>query len=150
MKKILPYLALLCALAAGAQDKVVFEYDDAGNQIKRELEFCSDCNRREQSPVTPKSKPADQDLSKFFPGDEISYYPNPVKEELYLKWELINDNSVSSIEVYSLTGQLLQRYTDLKNSSTKNISFLEYPQGTYNLLMSYANGERKSIKIIKK
>ena len=47
----------------------------------------------------------EEDLLKFSPEDVISYYPNPVREELYLKWELVNENKVSSIEVFSINSK---------------------------------------------
>ena len=34
--------------------------------------------------------------------------------------------------------------------NTKNIPFQEYPQGTYLVLLSYTNGDQKSISILKK
>ena len=90
------------------------------------------------------------DLLKFSPNDVISYYPNPVKEELYLKWELVNENKVASIEVYSMSGQLVKSMQKLESNNSSVISFNEYTSGTYSILLLYSNGEQKSITIIKK
>jgi outer membrane protein len=92
----------------------------------------------------------EEDLLKFSPEDVISYYPNPVREELYLKWELVNENKVSSIEVFTINGQRVNVYSNLEKENTKNIPFQEYPQGTYLVLLSYTNGDQKSITILKK
>ena len=92
----------------------------------------------------------EEDLQKFSPDDVISYYPNPVKEELYLKWELVEDNNVSSIQVYGLNGQILQSFSNLEKVNNKNIAFQSYPTGVYAVILFYKNGEQKSIKMIKK
>lgn len=150
MKQVILLLLLFTTSITLAQNKVMFEYDTAGNQIKRTL--CINC-----APGTGKStdKPKEiadltaEDLIKSFPEDAISYYPNPVKEELYLKWSLIDDAKVSEIQLYSLNGQLLKRISKLENQNTQSITFQQYPQGIYNILFVFTNGEQKSLKIIK-
>ena len=72
-----------------------------------------------------------------------------MREELYLKWELTKENKVSSIEVFSINGQRFNVYSNLEKENSKNIPFQEYPQGTYLVLLNYANGEEKSITILK-
>ena len=126
-----------------------FEYDAAGNQISRNLDLLSESTKA--SNETPKeiSELKEEDLLKFSPEDVISYYPNPVREELYLKWELINENKVTSIEVFSINGQRVKEYSNLEKENTKNIPFQEYPQGTYLVLLNYTSGEQKSITILK-
>ena len=148
MKKFLTLAFLLLSLMSNSQQKISFAYDDAGNQIQRLM--CLGCAAKNFG-ETPKEV-ADikqEDLQKFFPTDVISYYPNPVKEQLYLKWELINDNKVTSIQLYSLSGQLVKSYTKLENNDNHTMTFGSYPNGIYTLLLLYANGEEKSIKIIK-
>ncbi|MFV7235207.1 T9SS type A sorting domain-containing protein [Flavobacterium sp. ZB4R12] len=151
MKHFIVFILLGFSVLATAQDKIVFEYDNAGNQIKRYL--CIDCplGTGKTSNVLPKEIMAlkEEDLQKFFPEDVISYYPNPVKEELYLKWELIAGNLVTSIQVYGLSGQLLKSYSGLEKNNAQNIPFQAYPSGTYAVVLFYSNGEQKSIKIIK-
>ena len=63
----------------------------------------------------------EEDLLKFSPEDVISYYPNPVREELYLKWELTKENKVSSIEVFSINGQRVNVYSNLEKENTKKL-----------------------------
>ncbi|WP_396178416.1 T9SS type A sorting domain-containing protein [Flavobacterium sp.] len=129
--------------------KIRFEYDAAGNQIQRS--WCPTCaSRNSNQEVKEVSELKDEDLQKFFPEDVISYYPNPVREELYLKWELINENKVTKMDVTNLTGQIIQSYSKLENENAKSISFQEYPAGIYFITLQYTNGEFKSIKIIKK
>lgn len=150
MNKIFILLLLLCCSISQAQDRITFSYDDAGNQIQRKL--CINCTTSKMSNESIKEITAleEGDLLKFSPQDVISYYPNPVKEELYLKWEFVNNNLVSSILVYGVNGQQLASYTGFGKKNTHNISFLNFPTGVYGVVLFYTNGEQKSIKIIKK
>lgn len=147
MKQILTIMLVFMAMMANAQ-KIRFEYDTAGNQILRT--YCISCQSKNSTQPTKEiSDLEDSDLQKFFPEDVISYYPNPVKNDLFLKWELIDDNKVNSIEVYSLNGQLIKSFADKKAENTQTISFQEYPIGVYLVHLNYTNGEQKTIKIIK-
>jgi hypothetical protein len=149
MKHFILFILLGFSLFASAQDRITFSYDNAGNQITRSL--CLQCTTSKNStkPIKEIIALKEEDLQKFFPEDVISYYPNPVKEELYLKWELIAGNLVTSIQVYGLSGQLLKSYSGLEKNNAQNIPFQVYPSGTYAVVLFYTNGEQKSIKIIK-
>lgn len=149
MNKFLLLLLLVTSIRCHAQDRITFTYDNAGNQTQRSL--CLDCMTSKTTNVKPKEIIAlkEEDLQKFFPEDVISYYPNPVKKELYLKWELKDENLVNSIQVYGLSGQLLKSYSGLEKNNTQNIPFQEYLSGVYAVILFYNNGEQKSIKIIK-
>ena len=151
MNKFLLLVLLVTSIRCHGQDRITFSYDNAGNQIQRNL--CLNCppGTAKTANVKPKEITAlkDEDLQKFFPEDVISYYPNPVKEELYLKWELKDQNLVNSIQVYGLSGQLLKSYSGLEKTNTQNIPFQEYPSGVYAVVLFYSDGEQKSIKIIK-
>jgi len=151
MSKLLITLLLFGLSGITQAQKIRFEYDVAGNQVLRT--YCISCASRSSESLQPAAKDAaditDADLQKFFPEDVISYYPNPVRDEMFLKWELINDNKVNTIEVYSLNGQLLKLYKDTANSNSRSISFQDYPVGVYFIHLNYADGDQKSIKIIK-
>ncbi len=123
-----------------------FTYDQAGNQIQRKYNMYG--NRQSNQEVKDYDDLVNSDLEKFFPEDIISYYPNPVKEELFLKWELINDKNVEKISVFNISGQVIK---DVKISSEKNIilNFSDFSIGSYLVILFYSNGEKKEIKIIK-
>ncbi|MCV9928320.1 T9SS type A sorting domain-containing protein [Flavobacterium sp. LS1R49] len=148
MKYYLILILLGFAITTRAQKKITFEYDNAGNQTKREL--CLTCTSKNADEV-PKEIEAlvEEDLLKFSPEDVVSYYPNPVREELYLKWQLVNDNYVSSLMVYNFNGQVLQTFSQSERNNTQTIPFQSYPSGTYLVVLLYNNGEQKTIKIIK-
>ena len=92
---------------------------------------------------------SDDDLLKFSPEDVISYYPNPVREELFLQWELTDNRYVSSIHIYTITGQLLRSFQLTQSTNNLNIAFQNYAVGMYLVMLSYNDGGEKSIKIIK-
>jgi len=147
MKKLIPLVILLFGTICNAQ-KISFDFDSAVNQILRQ--WCTNCNDKNSGETLKEIADLKQeDLQKFYPEDVISYYPNPVKEQLYLKWDVINNNYVVSIELYNLSGQIIKSYKKLNGSNSYTISFSELPRNVYSLNLIYANGEQKSIKIIK-
>lgn len=148
MKKYLLVLFLGFSFFGSAQtDKIKFTYDNAGNQTGRIL--CINCPPETGKQIKEIEAIVEDDLEKVAGEDLISYYPNPVKEELYLKWELTNDNYVTSIQVISITGQILSKYQETKSSNTQNILFQSYPSGVYIVVLNYKSGEPKTFKIIK-
>lgn len=133
-----------------AQNKVLFTYDTAGNQYQREL-CISGCSSSAKSAKEIKEIESltEDDLLKFSPEDVISYYPNPVKEELYLQWQLVQENYVMAVRVYSMTGQMLRDFQIGSSVNNLSIPFQQYPTGVYLILLSYKDGGEKTIKIIK-
>jgi Secretion system C-terminal sorting domain len=150
MNKYLFVIVLQFCFSSNAQQKMIFDYDQAGNQVLREvcLSGCS-VSAKHIEEIKEIEALTDDNLLKFAPEDVISYYPNPVKEELYLQWQLGQDNFVTSIHVYSFTGQLLRTYQGNATMNNLNIPFQNYPTGVYLVLLSYKDGGEKSIKIIK-
>ena len=144
---ILMVLAFSLFSTAQNQTKIKFSYDNAGNQTSRTL--CVKCPPETGKQIKEIEAIVDEDLEKIEGEDMISYYPNPVKEELYLKWELTDDNYVTSIQLFSLTGQVLKTFQGTKNTNTQNILFQAYPSGVYVVLVNYKSGAPKSFKIIK-
>ncbi len=140
-------LLLIAGTMGYGQQKLHFDYDVAGNQITRS--WCTTCDARMAGSVKKIADLNPADLQKFNAADDFSYYPNPVKEELYLKWELVNENTVKSIQLYTLNGTLIKSLDGLENQNDKSIMFKDYPQGIYLIIISYTNGEQKSINIVK-
>ena len=147
MKKYLFIVLFVLCFSANAQTKITFSYDAAGNQITRIL--CINCLSKSVEEIKEIEAITQDDLLQFSEKDFISYYPNPVKEELYLQWQLVLYNYVTSIQLYSMTGQVLRTYNQNQHDTSLTIPFQTYPSGIYLVLMSYKDGEEKSIKIIK-
>ncbi|MBC7655419.1 MAG: T9SS type A sorting domain-containing protein [Oligoflexus sp.] len=147
MKNLFFLLFFLFVSNCFCQSKLLFDYDNTGNQIKRHLIHIG--NKQNAHPPKNIKTITDSNLTKVDIYDDIKYYPNPVKEELYLKWELANDNKVLSIDLYSLSGQLIKKVNDLDKSNTYTFPFQDLPQAIYTLVLNYSNGEQKSLKIVK-
>jgi len=148
MKYYITILVLAISIISSAQTKLTFSYDAAGNQTNRVL--CINCTSKSvKEEIKEIEAVVDEDLEKFSEEDVISYYPNPVKEELYLQWQLTDDNYVTSIQVISISGQILRTYQSSNNDNTINILFQPYPSGIYLVSLNYKSGEEKTIKIIK-
>lgn len=152
MKKILLLLLLIFFnnLRVHSQTKILISYDAAGNQIKRMI--CIDCASGTGKKSIPKTAETlvEDDLIKEDLNKNISYYPNPVLEQLYVKWDNTNDNYVVSIQIYSMAGQLLNKNDNLSGINFTTIAFQNYPQGFYNLILVYSTGKKETLKIVKK
>ena len=124
-----------------------FTYDQAGNQIQRK--YIWNGNRQSNQEVKEYNDLVNSDLEKFFPEDIISYYPNPVKEELFLKWDLIDNNYVNEIQLFDINAKLISTISDLKNTDRTTIQFSYLPKNIYLIVLVFKDGESKSIKISK-
>ncbi|WP_130733283.1 T9SS type A sorting domain-containing protein [Flavobacterium sp. J27] len=131
------------------QNRIKFEYDSAGNQIKRYVTLSSARIASDDSIIEKLEDVKKEDFQKATANDVLSYYPNPVKDELYLKWDLVDNNKVSKIEVYAFNGQVLQTYSNLQNETIKTIPFASQPEGTYLILLFYTNNDQKAITLVK-
>ena len=148
MKNFLIINILLVCLNSFSQQVIHFEYDNAGNQIVRE--FCTGCSLRQTNETIKEiSLLKEEDLLKFFPEDTISYYLNPVKEGLYLKWNLSSNNEVKNITIVSIQGQFIKETDNLEKHNNYLLLFQDFPTGLYLVNLNYKSGEVKSIKIIK-
>lgn len=147
MNKLYTILFLLCFSGVNAQPKLTFTYDAAGNQITRIL--CINCVSKSVKEVKEIEAITQDDLLQFSEKDFISYYPNPVKEQLYLQWQLTKENYVTTINLYSVSGQVLRTYQQSLQDNSLTMPFQSYPSGIYLVVMSYKEGGEKSIKIIK-
>ena len=146
-KNYLLALFLLFSLYSFAQQKIRFEYDTAGNQILRE--FCFNCNSRTPSDAKQINEITENDLKKFDPQDGFSYYPNPLKETLYLQWNDSNQSKIKTINLISVNGVILNSISNLEKTNNYVVNFEQYPVGVYMLLLVYENSFEKTIKIIK-
>lgn len=132
-----------------APNIVAFDYDVAGNQIKRNFIYvASGIYRQTNQPIEQNNSKEELIESDIF--SDILYYPNPVQSELFLKWKNTDVNFVDRIELYSLSGQLIKNISSIKGVEETTVDFQSLPSGYYNLLLVYSSGEAKDLKIIKK
>lgn len=135
-------------MSSYAQNKIVFAFDEAGNQKYRE--FCPQCPAKNSNSIPKEiNEITDENLMKFFPEDDVFYYPNPVKEFLYLKWKNYDSNQVVSIKIFSINGQVLKTINNLNGKNNFSLSFNDLSKNVYSVNLIYENGEQRAIKIIK-
>lgn len=148
-KKLLILFLGLCLVNCYSQKRIKFTYDATGNQTQRSV--CINCPLAKVSNDSIKdlSNLTEEDLIKHDELEEVKYYPNPVLEELYIKWYNTDVNYVTGIDLYSLNGQLIKQQNNLKNQETTKIAFYNLPEGYYNVILMYSNGDRKTLKIVK-
>ena len=145
------YLLLLFTISNSFgqfNDRIRFSYDTVGNQTKREV--CMGCLAKNVKDSDYKNAETVTEKDLIQEDVNLSYYPNPVREELYVKWKIETTKTVKSIEVYSMSGQILASYSNLESTDITSVAFQSYPMGIYNLMLVYSNGETKTLKIVKK
>ena len=86
--------------------------------------------------------------NEFFELDNLKFYPNPVTEDLHIDFNAPSE-SVFKIVVYSLSGQIVQAYSNLNEQTTITIPFSSLAQGEYIVNLEYYNGEIVDLKILK-
>ena len=140
--KLLLGIFLLLGCASFGQQQLNFDYDAAGNQIGVViiLHNILDNKMSHATATTLQSNPIYKD---------VKYYPNPVKNELYMEWQTIDNNNLTHIVINNIAGDLLKDYKDVNTVTNYTLSFEGYPQGVYFVKFMYNNGEQKTFKIIK-
>ncbi len=139
MKKQLQLLLLFITSFSFGQ-QTLFSYDAAGNQIAVYVEIQIVSPSKMDTNLSMQSNPIYKD---------VKYFPNPVKSELYMEWDVIDENTLSTISIFNVEGVLLKGYNELYNVNKYTLAFENYPQGVYFVTFIYKNGEQKTFKIIK-
>jgi hypothetical protein len=75
----------------------------------------------------------------------LSVYPNPAKEELFISINNLKSNTTSYLEIYNIAGQKVLDQSILQNSTKVDLSALS--KGLY-LLKTNVEGEQGIIKIV--
>ena len=123
-------------------NRIRFTYDSAGNQIRRVM--CINCTRSNVVELEELDTKMD-----VFEEDNISFYPNPIKEILNINWQLVEEKSVEKILVFNMSGQLIKEINNIRSLTSSEISFFDLPKGTYLVQLNMSNNETKTLKILK-
>lgn len=129
----------------GLYGAVNFEYDSAGNQKTRELEICLNCGDRTGSQENSSFKKIEENSEST-----LTYFPNPVSEQLQLQWQNLELDYITAIDLYTLSGQKMYTSNFDFTVTETVLDFTPYAAGIYNLLVTYKNGDIKTVKIVKK
>jgi hypothetical protein len=157
---LLIFATIICfAKESKAQEpELQFEYDAAGNQIKRDW-VCIGCST---FPVSLASRDNSSEMATIPDAKKntastqrsLLAYPNPLTEILNVKWKYADKYHVNKIEVFSVGGITFfkQDYTNDIDQPILQVAipFQRQLPGMYVLRVSYSDGKQETIKVIKK
>ena len=83
-------------------------------------------------------------LSSFSENDVISIYPNPVKELLNIKFEMINENL--EVKILNSIGQLIKEEKISNQTNSAYISTNDLHSGIYLISIFDSNGKLIAVK----
>lgn len=144
LKVLLMLQGLLLAVSVYSQQRIVMEYDNAGNRIHRKVITL---------PKQTRSLPVDADLdstkeyqSDMFGEREIRIYPNPTKGALLIKVIGAAFDAPVPVRVFGESGALLIQKSF--SGAEMSLDLSEYPAGIY-ILSILMGGTNKEFKVIK-
>jgi len=127
--------------------KVEYYETNGGANIK--LEWESPEQVREVIPSSrlflPDELPLNITDNKVKPSDKLSFYPNPVKDQLTIE---LGNLDIQQVSILDIQGRILIQSNE-KCSGTKSFIVSELPKGIYFVKVLSGNGVSKSLKFIK-
>jgi hypothetical protein len=135
---LLVFFVLICILPSLAVDKVVYEYDMAGNRTARRIITLQQAKRHQ---------PTDSVVIKESIGQRsIKVFPNPTRGALGIDIQGGDPKQVLRLVIYSGAGATL--YNQPATEGLNPIDMTQYPQGWY-VLRVVAGTEKREYKIVK-
>lgn len=137
MKKQLSLLVVAALPLAGFSQRVVFDYDAAGNRISRALS-----NGASNAPSIGNTdiEPLTEQWQTLYVG------PNPCSDILYVRFSQWTDNDRCQLQLTNMSGQVFIEQLATSFQTSLSLSAL---QSGYYILSVELNGERKEYKIVK-
>lgn len=149
MKKFIQFIFILFFFNVNSQEyKIKFDYDIAGNQYNKYIVFETGRIRSNELNDLDKDIQEVNEEKKEILTENIKYYPNPVKESLYVYWINTTENAVVEINLVDINGKVVYQ-SKVLNKTQVSIQLSNYTNGIYIMSLNYNNGESKSFKIIK-
>lgn len=154
MKKI--YFIILCTCCfmfkLQAQERLTFTYDAAGNQTQRKW-ICANCSSsayrptEEQVKLLNDSKFTDEDKE---PKRSLEGFPNPVTEQMQVKWSSNEQIYVKQLMLFSVLGVKVLEKTFQSHEQSTTLDFTSLAPGIYVLQAIYSDNLKETLKIFKK
>ena len=145
-------MLLFCFAKSGFSQELSFDYDAAGNQVKREW-MCVNCSVFAPTSVTASKTDQIAAAPKpdfTNPDQKVIAYPNPLTETLNIKWEPLK-KYITAIEVYSMTGvnffKKSYRYEEAEFHEA--IQFSKMTAGMYVVKVTFSDGKQELVKVVK-
>lgn len=147
--KLLLFFSLIFSFSF-AQQKLVFSYDAAGNQILRDR-ICVGCVLKTQQNIVEKVYEEQEGGSGAKDKDNLKFaaYPNPVTDVLQTYWKNTNDEFIVHMSMYTIENKLLYSNQISLKQANQDINFAGYPPGVYILTYTYNTNRRESYKVLK-
>lgn len=138
---------IFCPLTSAQTFKYTYEYDNAGNRIRRlseiELKVAKD-NSKDNG--NNESTDEWESHKETIAGIGIALYPNPTEGELMIVFEDFDSNVTGSISIFDAYGKLIGTKSEF--SSYNAIDLSDQPEGIYFIRIEIAS-EQKTYKVIK-
>ena len=134
MKKAISIAALVVAVLFNfdiAAQHMQYNYDDAGNRIKKEIDLNPGQLRKKSS------------LNDQLSGQIIKIYPNPTTETIKVEVDSLSDQN-TTIALYDINGRLVLEQAALDLVNEVNLS--QFANGKY--ILRFRNGEEISNWVI--
>ena len=150
MKKLLLVSAFLYNFTAFAQEeRLQLQYDAAGNQIVSRL-VCINCP--EDPGVGGGEAPVDNTpiILSEKTLNQLTYFPNPVSQELTLLWKNNPHRRITSVSVYTLGGKCVHYASPLNLQESLILPFSALASGVYEVVALTSDGKTEAFKILKK
>lgn len=138
-KQLLLFFFLFSGTTLGFSQKVVYQYDDAGNRVKRFIQIeASKANKN-------YTYQADSVIEKT-PDFTLKVYPNPTRGTLGVEIQGTKEDETITLMLFSSTGAML--YNRQGNTGLNAIDITSYATGIYILKVKIGE-EISEYKIIK-
>ncbi len=124
---------------------IYFNHDTAGNQIKRY--FDSSKSSKLEVVVENEAEEIEEEIKN---NSQLSYYPNPIENELTITWTKSINSTINVIQIFNTNGKLIKNYNPSKNKREVTLPFQNIASGVYIIHVMFSNGKQDSFKIIKK
>ncbi|MFY1045059.1 hypothetical protein [Chryseobacterium sp. GP-SGM7] len=137
MKKTISTTVFLLVCSYSFAQTVIFEYDEAGNQVLRGL--CIGCKSSNKTSIPLESKPLTilEEVT-----NNIKVAPVPVKTNLTIFWDSKVKDYINRIELLAYNDVRILSFFNIKNTSNNSCIFNmeSYSYGVYYLKFYLSDG----------
>lgn len=159
MKKLLlfTFLFFFILFHINAQSKLIFSFDNAGNQNQRFYCESSTC-----SVPTPSAKtsPTIEEVAEIenlnanenqdlIADGKLNIYPNPTRERVFITFQNSSDNSIKQLNVFNAYSSLVKIVTIAKNYNQLVFDLSGQASGLYLFVFVKEDGSTITEKVIK-
>ena len=149
MKDIISFFSILVlTVSSYAQAELVFVYDTAGNQISRKFEIKPKSLEAEtEDDLVAQDIDDDEDSLLIRIEQSITIHPNPVKDKLYMTWDIAYHDQIQSIYLID-TSSKQHQLPHYPNRAETHIQVAGWPAGLYVVKCILKDGSEVNKKVI--